>query len=143
MAQPWKTIDTADTPDGVLELRRRGERDFLILINNHVLMNSSASRSELLLGELACKLVSARQRPRILIGGLGMGLTLQAALDALPETAQVVVAELNPVIVTWCRGPLAALGGNAVADARVTIVIKDVSVVIAQAARSGEPSTRS
>lgn len=138
MAQPWQTIDTADTPDGVLELRRRGERDFLILINNHVLMNSSANRSEVLLGELACKMISARQRPRVLIGGLGMGLTLRAALDPLPDTADIVVAELNPIVVTWCRGPLAALAGNAVADARVTVVIKDVSAVIAQAARSGE-----
>lgn len=137
MAQPWQTIDTAETPDGMLELRRRGERDFLILINNHVLMNSSANRSEILLGELACRMVSACQRPRVLIGGLGMGLTLRAALDSLPETAQVVVAELNPVIVTWCRGPLAALAGSAVDDARVTVVIEDVSVVIAQAARSG------
>jgi len=138
MAQPWQTIDTAETPDGMLELRRRGECDFLILINNHVLMNSSANRSELLLGELACKMVSARQRPRVLVGGLGMGLTLRAALDALPENAQVVVAELNPIIVTWCRGPLAGLTGNAVTDDRVTVVIDDVSAVIAQAARSGE-----
>lgn len=138
MAQPWQTIDTAVTPDGVLELRRRSERDFLILINNHVLMNSSASRSELLLGELACRMISARRRPRVLIGGLGMGLTLRAALDSLPRTAEVVVAELNPVVLAWCRGPLAGLTGNAVADARATVVIKDVSAVIAKAARSGE-----
>src|SRR5512134_2125148 len=125
MAQPWQTIATADTPDGVLELRRRGERDFLILINNHVLMNSSANRSELALGEIAGKAVAARPRPRVLIGGLGMALTLRAALDALPQTAEVVVAELNPIVVTWCRGPLAGLSGNAVADARVTVVIDD------------------
>ena len=137
MAQPWQTIDTADTPDGVLELRRRGGRDFLILINNRVLMNSSANRSETVLGELACTMVSARQRPRVLIGGLGMGLTLRAALDSLPENAQVIVAELNPVVVTWCRGPLAVLTGNAVADARVTIATEDVSAVVAEAAQAG------
>ncbi len=137
MAQPWKTIDTAVTPDGVLELRQRAERDFLILINNHVLMNSSANRSEVLLGELACRMISACRRPRVLIGGLGMGLTLRAALDSLPETAEIVIAELNPIVVSWCRGPLAALTGNAVADVRVTVVIEDVSALIAQAARSG------
>ena len=62
MAKPWQTLDKAETPDGVLELRRRGERDFLILINNRVLMNSSANRSELALGELACKVVAAQPR---------------------------------------------------------------------------------
>jgi spermidine synthase len=135
MAHPWIAIDKADTPDGVLELRRRGERDFLILINNRVLMNSSASRSELALGEIAGTTGSAR--PRVLIGGLGMGLTLRAALDSLPGTSEVVVAELNPVIPRWCRGPLSELTNSAVDDPRVTIVIDDVAVVIAKAGHPG------
>src|SRR5512135_1156905 len=100
MARPWQTLDKAETPDGVLELRRRGERDFLILINNRVLMNSSANRSELAPGELACKVVAARPGPRVLIGGLGMGLTLRAALDSLPHAAEIVVSELNPVVAS-------------------------------------------
>jgi len=137
MARPWKTIDKAGTPNGVLELRRRGERDFLIMINNRVLMNSSANRSELALGEQACRRVAMRPRPQVLIGGLGMGLTLRAALDFLPSSAQVIVAELNPVVVAWCRGPLAGLTGNAVQDPRVAIVINDVAAVIAKAARAG------
>ncbi len=137
MAQPWQTIDKVDTPDGVLELRQRGERDFLILINNRVLMNSSANRSETALGELACRKAATRPRPRVLIGGLGMGLTLRAALDSLPKTAQVVVAELNPVVVKWCHGPLAELTANAVNDPRVTVRIDDVSVVIKKAAQAG------
>lgn len=137
MAQPWQTIEKVDTPDGVLELRKRGERDFLILINNRVLMNSSANRSEVVLGERAARAVASRPRPRVLIGGLGMGLTLRSALDALPVTAQVVVAELNPVVAAWCRGPLADLAGNAVNDPRVLVVIEDVSVVIAKAAEPG------
>jgi spermidine synthase len=137
MAQPWQTIDKADTPDGVLELRKRGDRDFMILINNRVLMNSSANRSEIALGELACGKVATPPRPRVLIGGLGMGLTLRAALDALLATAQVVVAELNPVMVTWCRGPLAGITRSAVDDPRVTVVIDDVAAMIARAARPG------
>jgi spermidine synthase len=132
LAQPWIVIEKTDTPDGVLELRRRGERDFLILIDNRVLMNSSACRSEIALGELAGTTVAAR--PRVLIGGLGMGLTLLAALDALPKTSEVVVAELNPVIPRWCRGPLSALTNGAVEDPRVTITIDDVSHVISEAA---------
>ena len=126
MAQPWQTIDKTETPDGLLELRRRGERDFLIMINNRVLMNSSANRSEIALGE-ACKLVASRKNPRVLIGGLGMALTLRASLDSLPSSAQVVVAELNPVVVNWCRGPLAELTKNAASDTRVTIVVRKFS----------------
>jgi spermidine synthase len=137
MAQPWQTLDKVNTADGVLELRKRGERDFLILINDRVLMNSRANRSELALGESACVKIASRARPRVLIGGLGMGLTLRAALDALPETAQVIVAELNPVVFEWCRGPLAELTGNAVSDPRVLVVIEDVSAVIVKAAQPG------
>ncbi|HEX9020335.1 MAG TPA: spermidine synthase, partial [Nitrospirota bacterium] len=86
--------------------------------------------------ERACRLVASRRRPRVLIGGLGMGLTLRAALDALPETAQVIVAELNEVVVKWCRGPLTGLTQNAADDPRVEIEIADVSAVIARAAQA-------
>jgi spermidine synthase len=137
MARPWQTLDKVDTTEGVLELRKRGERDFLILINNRVLMNSSSNRSEIVLGERACKLVAGLSAPRVLIGGLGMGLTLRAALDALPVVAQVVVAELNLVMVTWCRGPLAGITTSAVDDPRVTIVVDDVAAMIARAAQPG------
>jgi spermidine synthase len=137
MAQPWHTIDKADTADGVLELRRRGERDFLILVNNRVLMNSSANRSEEALGTLAAQAAAGRARPRVLIGGLGMGITLRSALDSLPATATVVVAELNPVVVAWCRGPLAELTGGAISDPRVSVVIDDVAAVISRARREG------
>src|SRR5574340_925524 len=88
MAQPWQNISQHDTRDGVLELRRRGERDFLILINGRVLMNSSANRSEVALGESACSALTSLQQPRVLIGGLGMALTLRAALDVLPTSAK-------------------------------------------------------
>ena len=84
VAKPWQTIDKIDKEDNVLELRKRGDRDFLLLVNGRVLMNSSANRSEVTLGEHACRLVADRPKPRVLIGGLGMGFTLRAALDALP-----------------------------------------------------------
>jgi spermidine synthase len=134
VAQPWKVIDSVSTPDGVIELRQRGDRDFLILINNRVLMNSSANRSEMVLGEQACSALSARPRPHVLIGGMGMGLTLRAALDSLSNDARVIVAELNPVVVNWCRGPLANLTNRAIEDPRVTVVIEDVARVISRAA---------
>lgn len=136
MAQPWKTIETIETVDGPLELRRRGERDFLIMINGRVLMNSTANRSEIVLGELAAKKAAMRPKPRVLVGGLGMGLTLKAVLDALPAEAEVVVAEFNPVVVRWCRGPLGGLTHRAVEDPRVTVVVDDVAYVIGQAAET-------
>jgi len=135
MAQPWQTMDKVDTPDGVLELRKRGERDYLILINNRVLMNSSANRSELALGELAAKAVAKLPLPRVLIGGLGMGLTLRATLDKLPDTAEVTVVELNSVIVKWCQEFLGGLTNNAVRDPRVSIKIQDVASAISYASQ--------
>jgi spermidine synthase len=137
MALPWQTIDKIDTGENVLELRKRSERDFLLLVNGRVLMNSSANRSEVALGEQACRLVADRPRPRVLIGGLGMAFTLRAALDVLPASAQVVVAELEPAVVTWCRGPLADLTRCAVNDPRVMVETDDVAAVIIAASRKG------
>jgi spermidine synthase len=128
MTLPWKTIDRFTTPAGdALELRQRGARDFIILHRGQVLMNSRAQRSEIALGRLGCRGLGPRPAPRVLIGGLGMGITLRAALDCLPPAARVVVAELNPRIVDWCRGPLAVLTNGAVSDSRVEVVIGDVA----------------
>jgi len=137
MARPWVTLDRAETAEGLLELRRRGEDDFLITVGGRVLMASRAHRSEALLAEAACNRLAGRPRPRVLIGGLGMGFTLRAALDALPAPARVIVAELTPAVVAWCRGPLAALTGGAVDDHRVTVEVGDVAGLIARAAREG------
>lgn len=140
MAQPWKTIDNISTDEGILELRQRGERDFLITIGPQILMNSLSNRSEVVLGQLGCGHLKAGSNPQVLVGGLGMGFTLRAVLDTLPLTARVVVAELNPTVVEWCRGPLAVLTKNAVADPRVTIEIGDVALRIRMTADSGGES---
>jgi spermidine synthase len=137
MTKPWQTIDSEDTVDGRLELRQRNGSDFLITIDGRVLMNSHASRSEVLLSTLACNCISNKKDPMVLMGGLGMGCTLKAALDELPGNASVVVAELNPVVVKWCRGPLADLTGGAVNDPRVTIEIADVASIIRNSAMNG------
>ena len=98
-------------------------------------MTSAAHRSERALAELACAALPARAQPRLLVGGLGMGFTLRAALDALPARARVLVAELNPVVVEWCRGPLSDLTDAAVDDPRVRVETTDVAEVVARAAR--------
>ncbi len=139
MAHPWKTVASIATAEGTLELRQRGERDFLITVGGLVLMNSLAHRSELALGQLACHHLQHQPRPRVLIGGLGMGYTLRAVLDTLPADGRVTVAELNPVVLEWCRGPLALLTAGAVSDPRVSVEITDVAELIRRSAvASGE-----
>ncbi len=138
MTRPWRIVDSIDTDEGLLDLRQRGETDFLIAIDGRVLMNSSANVSEIVLAELACEPLKTKKNARVLVGGLGMGFTLKAAIDNLPADAEVVVAELNPIMVKWCRGPLAHFTGGAVDDPRVKIVIDDVAAVIRQAAMRGK-----
>lgn len=133
--KPWITLATVDTADGPLELRRRGERDFLIVIAGRVLMTSSERRSEEALATLALAKLRSKS-PRVLVGGLGMGYTLRAALDVLPAAARVTMAELTPAVAEWCKGPLAPLTNGAVLDPRVTLVIDDVSAVIGRAHRA-------
>lgn len=131
MALPWKTIDRFDTEDeGVLELRQRGVGDYLITVGPQVLMNSKAQRSEIALGQLGCEGLKNKPSPKVLVGGLGMAITLRAVLDALPQDAQVVVAELNPKIYEWCLGPLTELTDGAAGDPRVTVEIADVAELI-------------
>lgn len=139
MARPWQTIESVPTEEGLLELRKRGERDFLITVGGNVLMNSMAHRSEVALGQLACGHLKDAARPLVLVGGLGMGFTLKAVLDTLPATGRVVVAELNPVVVGWCQGPLADLTDSAAADTRVKVEICDVAQLIRRHAKGDDP----
>jgi len=127
MALPWKVIDKFITEDeGTLELRQRGKRDFIITVGTQVLMNSMSQRSEIALGEFGAKPFENHPAPRIMVAGMGMGITLRSVLDCLPETAKVVVWELNPQINQWCRGPLAELTNGAALDPRVSVEIGDV-----------------
>jgi spermidine synthase len=127
--KPWTTLATSQTDEGVLELRQRGESDYLIVIGGRVLMNSHARKSEEALATLG--LVNVAEPKRVLVAGLGMGYTLRAALDALPSSTEVVVCELDPVIVEWCKGPLAAATNNALGDPRVKLEVTDVAARIA------------
>ncbi len=127
---PWSHLDRAQIPGGgELRLLRRGA-EFSIRLGHNELMNSRLSASEEALATFACDKIRDRERPRILIGGLGMGFTLRAALTVLGPQAQIVVAELVPAVVAWARGPMAPIFGDSLADSRVDIREADVTDLI-------------
>ncbi len=128
---PWEKIDTARIPgtDGELRLMRRGA-EFSIMLGSNELMNSRLSGSEAALATLAARKIEKIARPHILIGGLGMGFTLRAALTVLGSKAHIVVAELVPAVVAWARGPMADIFGDSLNDPRVDIREVDVAQVI-------------
>jgi spermidine synthase len=132
---PWLHLDTAKIPGGgELRLMRRGS-EFAIKLGSNELMNSRLTATEQALATIACDKIRTRARPKILIGGLGMGFTLRAALIVLGPQAQITVAELVPEVVAWARGPMAELFGDSLTDPRVRIHEADVGDLI-RASRS-------
>lgn len=124
---PWSQIDTTPVPGAEVELRlmRRGD-EFSMMLGQNELMNSRLSGSEQALATLACKRIEAVKRPHLLIGGLGMGFTLRAALAVLGSDARIVVAELVPAVIAWARGPMAGIFGDSLSDPRASIREADV-----------------
>jgi len=128
---PWEKLDIAKIPgsDGELRLMRRG-KEFSIMLGTNELMNSRLSGSEAALATLAAKQIEKVAKPVVLIGGLGMGFTLRAALTVLGSKAQIVVSELVPAVVAWARGPMAQVFGDSLDDPRVSIRETDVAEVM-------------
>jgi spermidine synthase len=128
---PWVQIDTARVPGAEVELRlmRRGT-EFSMRLGSNELMNSRLSGSEQALATLACKRIGAVKGPHLLIGGLGMGFTLHAALAVLGSEARIMVAELVPAVIAWARGPMADIFGDSLDDARANVLCADVIEVI-------------
>lgn len=131
---PRVLIDTADIPGSkeTLRLIQRGA-EFSIMLGANELMNSRLSGSEEALATMACIKLRSIAAPRVLIGGLGMGFTLRAALAALNGDAQISVAELVPAVVAWARGPMVDLHGDSLDDPRVRILLDDVADCISVA----------
>jgi spermidine synthase len=128
---PWVQIDTARVLGADVELRlmRRGA-EFSMMLGSSELMNSRLSGSEEALATLACKRLAAVKNPHLLIGGLGMGFTLRAALAVLGPEARVTVAELVPAVIAWARGPMADMFGDSLDDPRTSVLCADVVEVI-------------
>jgi spermidine synthase len=128
---PWLQIDTARVPGADVELRlmRRGA-EFSMMLGQNELMNSRLSGSEEALATLACRRIEAVKHPNLLIGGLGMGFTLRAALAVLGPDARITVAELVPAVIAWARGPMASIFADSLDDPRTSILSADVIEVI-------------
>ena len=128
---PWVLLDETTVPGdgGPMKLYQRAF-EYSISVNGEELMNSRMHGSEDALAELACRKVAGHKHPRVLIGGLGMGFTLRAALDELDETASVEVAELVPAVIEWNRTHLAGLAGKPLDDPRTLAHPSDVALVI-------------
>jgi spermidine synthase len=128
--KPFELLGQTNSPDGtVMKLVRRGD-EYLILADGAVLMSSRMHGSEEALATLACQRAKTLERPRALVGGLGMGFTLRVTLDLLSPGATVVVAEWVPAVVEWNRGPLGSLSGNPLNDKRTQVVTGDVAVLL-------------
>lgn len=128
---PWQIVDRAAAPDGTAwALARRGD-EWVVRVAGRVLMSSRQHGSEEALAALALARVA---RPRtVLVGGLGLGFTLRAALDRLPEDARVVVAELVPALAAWNRTHVGHLAGHPLDDPRTRLQHGDVLGRIAEA----------
>ena len=128
---PWVELGRAKVPGGdEFRLMQRGD-EFTIFAGTIGLMGSRQSGSEEVMANVAAERIGSRPKARLLIGGLGMGFTLRAALAAFRPDAEIVVAELVPEIVTWARGPLAGLHGASLDDPRLTVKVGDVGNVMA------------
>jgi spermidine synthase len=131
---PRTLLATALIPgtDTELRLYQAGELFSIKILGRGDLMNSRVHGSEKALAELACEKVRAVQSPRVLVGGLGMGFTLAAALEAVGPDAEVTVAELVPEVVEWNRTLIGAPAGHPLADPRTRVYVGDVAELIRQ-----------
>ena len=129
--KPERLIDSTPTPGGDELFLYERDGVFTLRIGGIELMTSRAHDSEEELAWMTMKLVNRKCRPRVLVGGLGMGYTTRAALDSSPRPSEVVVAELLPAVVRWNRDHIGHLAGRPMDDTRVTIVERDLYDVIA------------
>jgi spermidine synthase len=128
--KPWNRVDRTLTPDGKTISLHEHDGSYFIRVDGVPLMSTRQHASEERLAELACAHLRDVRDARVLIGGLGFGFTLRAALAALPDDASVTVAEIFAAVIEWNRNPAFPLAADAMADRRVRIVQSDVAEVI-------------
>ena len=130
----YTDVDSEQTPLGLLTLRRyeaeTGEVGYEVAIDGNFLMASHGAHSERAMATLAHeRLQRSPEQLHVLVGGLGAGHTLRAALD-LPSVATVTVAEIGGKMEDWNRQYFSDVNGHAVADPRAKVVVADVADVL-------------
>lgn len=130
---PVEVLERVQTPSGELVLSRR-DQEYSIRIRGIELMCSRNHGSEDELGTQTCERLRGVIAPRVLVGGLGLGFTLRAALDALPADAAVDVVEIIPEVLRWNREIYGALSRHPLTDPRVNAICGDVAATIAASA---------
>lgn len=126
----FERLAEATAPDGTSLVLFRHDGDYLIHVNGVELMSTRRHESEDLLAALVCAPLASAPAPHVLIGGLGLGFTLRAALRHLPAGARVVVAELVESVIRWNTDPAFALSVDALGDPRVQLVHDDVAALL-------------
>jgi len=129
--KPFETLETEETPGGQLTFHRH-DGEYYIYLDGEELMSTRVASSESALGTLSCAELPPNSRPRVLIGGMGLGFSLRATLEALPTNSEVVVSELFPAVVEWNRKYLGERA-NARDARRLEIDLRDVRLVISSA----------
>jgi spermidine synthase len=129
----WTTVDQALTPDGKTISLDEHDGSYAIRVGGIPLMSTRQHASEERLAELACARLRGTRHARVLIGGLGFGFTLKAALAAVAADATVVVAEILAAVIAWNRNSAFPLAAASLADSRVTVLQRDVGEVIREA----------
>ena len=128
--KPYERLGEARTPNGTVIALYRHDGAYLIRADGVELMSTRRHLSEDRLAEVACAPIREVPRARVLIGGLGLGFTLRAALRELRDDAEVVVAELVPEVIAWNADPRYDLSAEAMRDPRVRVVQDDVIDVL-------------
>jgi len=127
---PYKLIDSASEHGTTLRLYQRGDEFSIRVDKAGELMNSRQHNSEDVLAELACARIAGREHAQLLVGGLGIGFTLAAALSHSSPSATVTVSELMPAVVRWNRDYMGAVAGFPLEDKRVVVLEQDVGKVM-------------
>ncbi len=127
---PFRNLGEVQTPDGSRLSLHEHDGEYFLKLNGRQLMSTTSTSSEIMLADKACQYVASRTAPRVLIGGLGLGFSLQRTLELVGERGVVHVAELLPEVVRWNRELLGAKHAGWVNDPRVEIFVADVHAII-------------
>lgn len=136
LVKPFRNLAETRTPDGSKFSLHEHDGEFFLKLNGKQLMSTTSTTSEVLLAHLPCKGLPRLRDACVLIGGLGLGFSLQRVLELARPDTTVQVAELLPEVVAWNREFLRGVNGRLLDDPRVEVLVDDVFKVIRRAGKA-------